>query len=103
MGVPSAILSWTCQAIATWYVAGILGGALIFTVERLARRAEPSDADVKRAAERYQDWYGSDALAVIGDHILAVSFAPDSRHKQFLKRVVGELGASVGRGNSSPG
>ncbi len=99
MDIASGILNWTYHAIATWYLAAVLGGVLIFTAERLARRAGSSDADVKRAAKRYLDWYGSAALCVIGDHILAASFAPDSRHRQFLKRVVGELQGYVGHRN----
>ena len=89
----SAVTEWTYQAVATWYAAAILGGLLIFAAERLSRRREPSDADVKRAAERYRQWYGNDALTVIGDHILAASFAPYTRHKRFLQRVAGELRA----------
>jgi hypothetical protein len=89
----SAIMNWTYQAVATWYVAGIVGGILILVAERLSRRREPSDADVRRAAERYRQWYGNDAPMVIGDHILAASSAPDTRHKRFLKRVADELQA----------
>jgi len=87
----SAVMEWTYRAVATWYVAAIVGGLLIFAAERLSFRRKPSDADVRRAAERYRQWYGNDALAVIGDHILAASFAPDSRHKRFLQHVAGEL------------
>jgi|GEM_PF-1597723 hypothetical protein len=87
----SAMVEWTYRAVATWYAAAIIGGVLILIAERLSRRREPSDDDVKRAAQRYRQWYGNDALAVIADHILAASFAPDTRHKRFLKRVVREL------------
>lgn len=87
----SAMTEWAYRAVATWYAATIVGGLLIFTVERLSHRREPSDADVRRAAERYRQWYGNDALVVIGDHLLAASFAPDTRHKRFLKRVSAEL------------
>lgn len=87
----SAVMEWAYQAVATWYMAAIVGGVLILIAERLSRRREPSDADVRRAAERYRQWYGNDALAVIGDHLLAASFAPDTRHKRFLKRVSAEL------------
>lgn len=87
----SAIMEWTYRAVAAWYVAAFVGGLLIFAAERLSGRREPSDADVRRAAERYRQWYGDDALTVIGDHILAASFAPDTRHKRFLQRVVHEL------------
>jgi hypothetical protein len=89
------MMEWTYRAVATWYVAAIIGGLLIFAAERLSCRREPSDADVRRAAERYRQWYGNDALAMIGDHLLAASFAPDSRHKRFLKQVSAELLATV--------
>ncbi len=75
--------------------AAILGGVLILLFERLDRRREPSDADVRRAAARYREWYGEDAFQVIGDHMLAASFAPDGRHKRFLKRVSAELLATA--------
>lgn len=81
--------------MATFCLAGIIGGVLILVAERLSHRAEPSDADVRRAAERYRQWYGDRALSVIGDHMLGARFAPDSRHTQFLKRVVGELQAGA--------
>jgi class 3 adenylate cyclase len=64
---------------------------LILIAERFDRRREPSDADVKRAASRYRQHYGEHVFHVIGDHMLAASFAPDSRHKRFLKRVSAEL------------
>jgi hypothetical protein len=89
------MMEWTYRAVATWYVAGIVGGLLIFAAERLSRRREPSEADVRRAAERYRQHYGEAAINVIGDHILAASFAPDSRHRRFLKQVSAELLATV--------
>jgi hypothetical protein len=95
MELASAILRWTYQAIATWYAAALLGGLLIFAADRATRRPEPSAADVRRAAERYRRFYGDAALAAIGDHLLAASFAPDSRHRRFLKRVVEELQADA--------
>lgn len=64
---------------------------LILLFERLDRRREPSDADVRRTAARYREWYGEDAFRAIGDHMLAASFAPDGRHRRFLKRVSAEL------------
>jgi hypothetical protein len=64
---------------------------LILIAERFSRNSEPSDADVKRAAIRYRQHYGEHAFIVIGDHLLAASFAPDSRHRRFLKRVSAEL------------
>lgn len=63
--------------------------------ERLSRRAEPSDADVRRAAERYRQWYGERALSVIGNHMLGGRFAPEGRHSRFLKRVVGQFQAGA--------
>jgi hypothetical protein len=86
-----AVTQWAYRAVATWYGAAIIGGVLILIAERLSRRREPSHADVRRAAERYRQWYGDDALTVIGDHILAASFAPDTRHKRFLQRVAHKL------------
>ncbi|MBC7102079.1 MAG: hypothetical protein H5U13_02460 [Parvibaculum sp.] len=87
----SVAMTWIYAGIATWYGAAIVGGVLILIAERFDRRREPSDADVRRAASRYRQHYGEDAFHVIGDHMLAASFAPDSRHKQFLKRVSAEL------------
>jgi hypothetical protein len=87
----SVMVEWAYRVVATWYVAAIVGGVLIFAAEQLARRREPSDADVRRAAERYQQWYGTEALSAIGDHMLAASFAPDSRYRRFLKRVHAEV------------
>ncbi|GIK79779.1 MAG: hypothetical protein BroJett024_08840 [Alphaproteobacteria bacterium] len=89
----SAVLDWTYWAVATWYVAAIIGGVLILLAERLSRWREPSDADVKRAAERYRQWYGEEARIVVGDHILGASFTPDSAHRRFLRRVASEIAA----------
>lgn len=87
----STALLWISQAIATWYAAAFVGAVLIFLDERRARRAEPSDADVKRAAALYLQRYGKHALAAIGEHSYAASFAPDGRHRRFLRRVAAEL------------
>lgn len=89
----STALNWTFKLIATWYGSAIIGGVLILAFERRDRRREPTDADVQQAAERYHQWYGDEALAKIGDHMLAASFAPDGRHKRFLKRVSIQLQA----------
>lgn len=83
----SAIMGWMYGALATWYGAAIIGGILILIVERWDRRREPSDDEVITAAERYREWYGDKASKVVGDHMLGASFAPDGRHKRFLKRV----------------
>jgi hypothetical protein len=87
MDLISTIVMWTYKLIAIWYVVAIIGGVLILIVQRFSRSSEPSEADVQQAAERYRDWYGDEAMAKIGDHILAASFAPDGRHRRFLKRV----------------
>jgi hypothetical protein len=87
MELVSTALNWTYKLIATWYGAAIIGGVLILAFERWDRKREPSDTDVWQAAERYRQWYGNEAVAKIGDHMLAASFAPDGRHKRFLKRV----------------
>lgn len=63
--------------------------------ERFDRRREASDADVQQAANRYRQWYGEQVFTVIGDHMLAASFAPDGRHRRFLKRVSAELLATA--------
>ncbi len=91
------IITRAYQLLATWYVAAIIGGVLILIAERFYRRREPSDDDVRRAAERYRQCYGKEAFRVIGDHMLAASFAPDSQHRAFLKRVSAELLAAVVR------
>lgn len=87
----SVAMTWIYAGIATWYGAAIVSGILILIAERLDRRREPSNADVRRAASRYRQHYGEHAFTVIGDHMLAASFAPDGRHKRFLKRVSTEL------------
>lgn len=87
----SVATNWIYAGIATWYGAAILGGVLIMIAERFDRRREPSENDVRRAAASYRQHYGEQAFMVIGDHMLAASFAPDSRHKRFLKRVSAEL------------
>ncbi|KAF0232035.1 MAG: hypothetical protein FD175_230 [Beijerinckiaceae bacterium] len=87
----STVIEWLYKGIATWYGAAIIGGLLILAFERWDRRREPSDADVRRAAERYRQQYGDEAFRVIGDHMLAARFAPDGRHNRFLKRVSSHL------------
>lgn len=84
-------VTWIYAGIATWYGAAIVGGVLILIAERIDRRREPSNADVRRAAARYLQHYGKYAYDAIGDHMLAASFAPDGRHRRFLKRVSAEL------------
>jgi hypothetical protein len=87
----ATLIEWLYKAMATWYGAAIIGGLLILAFERWDRSREPSDAEVRRAAERYRQHYGDEAFRVIGDHMLAARFAPDGRHSRFLKRVSAEL------------
>lgn len=95
MDVFGTIIAWAYKALATWYVAAIVGGVLILLAERRDRRREPSDEDVRHAAGQYRQYYGAEAFWVIGDHMLAASFAPDGRHGAFLKRVSAELLAAA--------
>jgi hypothetical protein len=88
-------MTWIYAGIATWYGAAMVGGVLILIAERFDRRREPSDADVRQAAARYRQNYGEHAFCVIGDHMLAASFAPDGRHRRFLNRVSAELLATA--------
>ncbi|MCA3654645.1 MAG: hypothetical protein IOB85_09935 [Methylobacterium sp.] len=83
----ATVVEWLYKGIATWYGAAIIGGLLILAFERWDRRREPTEADVRRAAERYRQHYGDEAFRAIGDHMLAARFAPDGRHSRFLKRV----------------
>jgi hypothetical protein len=87
--------TWIYSGIATWYGAAIVGGVLILIAERFDRRREPSDADVRQAASLYRQHYGEAAFHAIGDHMMAASFAPDGRHRRFLKRVSAELLATA--------
>ena len=87
----SKIVTWGYELVATWYVAAIICVVVILVSERLARNREPSETDVRQAAERYRQWYGNEAMAKIGDHMLGASFAPDGRHRRFLKRVMIEV------------
>jgi hypothetical protein len=91
MDLISTIVMWTYKLIATWYAVAIIGGALMLIVQRFSRSSEPSEADVQQAVERYREWYGDEAVTKIGDHMLAASFAPDGRHRRFLKRVSEQL------------
>jgi uncharacterized membrane protein YedE/YeeE len=94
MDLISMIVTWTYKLIAIWYVVAIIGGVLILIVQRFSRSSEPSEVDVHQAAERYREWYGDETMAKIGDHMLAASFAPDGRHRRFLKRVSDYLSKS---------
>lgn len=87
----NAAMAGIYKVVVTWYGAAILGGVLIVLMEWGRRKAEPTKSDVKRAAARYREYYGRHAIDVIGEHIFAAGFAPDSRHRRFLKRVCAEL------------
>jgi hypothetical protein len=91
MDVLGTILEWLYKGLATWYVAAIVGGLLMFAAERRDRRREPTDDDVRHAAAMYREYYGTEAHRIIGDHMLAASFAPDGHYRAFLKRVTAEL------------
>ena len=91
MNLLSETVTWIYRSFAIWSVVGTCGGGFILVAERLSRRAEPRDADVKRAAEGYRQCYGERASAVLGDHMIGARFAPDSRHSRFLRRVADEL------------
>lgn len=95
MDLISTALTLIYAGIATWYGAAIVGGVLILIAERFDRSREPSGTDVRQAASRYRQHYGEAAFHVIGDHMLAASFAPDGRHRRFLKRVSAELLATA--------
>ncbi len=85
------ILDCAYKFMATWYIAGILGGVLILIAERFERRKDPTDEVVRSVAELYRQYYGAYASQVVGDHMLGASFGPDGRHHAFLKRVSAEL------------
>lgn len=87
----STPVSWIYKAIDTCSMAAIIGGVLLLIGARFSWEREPSAADVRQAAERYRRYYGDQALAVIGDHMLAASFTPDGRHRRFLIRVIAAL------------
>ncbi|MFT4159601.1 hypothetical protein [Shinella sp.] len=71
------LIDWMYKILATWYAAAVVGGVLVLLAERRIRRCEPSDDDVRHAADQYRQYYGSEAHKIIGDHMLAASFAPD--------------------------
>lgn len=95
MDVLNAIIIWAYKVIATWYAAAIFGGILIFVSEWRDKRRDPNEDDVRHAAAMYREFYGAEAYRIIGDHMLAASFAPDGRHKRFLKRVSAMLFSNV--------
>lgn len=83
-----------------WLVAVGVTGFMVFSIagstcsiflDWLRRPPEPTDHDVRHAAEQYRTYFGADALSVIGEHSLAATFTPDGRHKRFLQRVTEQL------------
>lgn len=89
------VVSFLYELLATSYAAGVIGGLLILATERRARHRQLTQLDVHRTACMYRLHYGQEALRAIGDHMVGASFTPDSRHRQFLKRVSAELIAST--------
>jgi len=77
--------------LAAIFVAPYALGAAALAIDVLQRPKEPSDDDVRRAAEHYREYYRERAFEVIGDHMLAATFAPTGEHRRFLKRVSQEL------------
>lgn len=73
------------------FLAPFAIGGVVIVIDALRRPKEPSDPDVQRAADRYREFYKDCALDVIGDHMLAATFAPTHQHHRFLKRVCEEL------------
>ncbi|WP_449307676.1 hypothetical protein [Pseudochelatococcus sp. B33] len=85
------ITLWACFMNAAWYGAAVVRGAMIILAKWCGREHQPTDKDVWHAVELYRQFYGDAAHRIIGDHMLAASFAPDGRHRRFLKRVSAEL------------
>ena len=78
-------------ALAGLYLFSLVAGLFAIFVDWLRREPEPHEESVRFAAEQYRIYYGADSLSVIGEHTMAASFAPDGRHKRFLRRVTTEL------------
>lgn len=73
------------------FLASFAIGGVVIVADTIRRPKEPSEEDVRRAAGRYRKFYRDRALDVIGDHMLAATFAPTRQHHRFLKRVCEEL------------
>lgn len=82
---------WLALGVVGLMIFGVVAGACAAFLDWLRRPPEPTDHDVRHAAELYRTYFGADALSVIGEHALAATFAPDGRHKRFLRRVTEEL------------
>ncbi|MEM1040586.1 MAG: hypothetical protein AAGI12_14075 [Pseudomonadota bacterium] len=91
MEVLSEIGRWFVIGTAGLYLFSLVAGAFAIFVDWLRREPEPHDDSIRFAAEQYRIYHGADALSVIGEHTMAASFAPDGRHKRFLRRVTTEL------------
>lgn len=73
------------------FLAPFAIGGVAIIIDSMRRPTEPSEQDVQRAVDRYREFYKDRALSVIGDHMLASTFAPTRQHHHFLKRVCKEL------------
>ena len=91
MEVLSEIGRWIVIGTAGLYLFSLVTGAFAIFLDWLRREPEPHEESVRFAAEQYRIYYGADALSIIGEHTMAASFAPDGRHKRFLRRVTTEL------------
>lgn len=97
-----AIIAGIYRLVATWSVAGIMGGALILIAERwdARRRQVPSSDDVQRAADLYWQYYGPNATRVITDHIFGARLSGSRAHRDFLQRVA--VVVMTGRDSEGP-
>ena len=82
---------WFVIGTAGLYLFILVAGTFAILVDCLSQEPEPHKESVRFAAEQYRTYYGADALSVIGEHTMAASFAPDGKHKRFLRRVTTEL------------
>lgn len=78
-----------------WAIACVAGGFAAGVLVAQASKPSTSRASIRRAAERYRQVYGANALDVIGDHTLAARFAPTHEHYRFLLQVTEELQRGV--------
>jgi len=82
---------WITIGFVGLYIFGIVAGLFAIFLDWLRKPPEPTDHAIRHAAEQYRTYYGTEALSVIGEHTLAATFAPDGRHKRFLRRVTTKL------------
>lgn len=91
MEIVADIGRWIAIGFVGLYLFGIVGGLFAIFLDWLRKPPEPTGHAIRHAAEQYRTYYGAEALSVIGEHTLAATFAPDGRHKRFLRRVTTEL------------